>query len=113
MPRSRRFVGETTVEQYLREKVRTSIEILSDEKLLTLLTVKVTAEGIPGESLSRGLPGMSKEKHLKTPKELGKLKRIDPDLAERLEFLLAGYHRAHLAGPGFGGEFLRRHHVGS
>lgn len=64
----------------------------------------VTARGEPGDSFNRSMQGIGLEKYMLTPKQIGELRTNPPSLARRLANLFAGYQRAHLIGPGFGGE---------
>ena len=69
-------------------------------------SIKVTADGRVGEPLARNLPGVGLERYMLTARDLGELSTNPPGLAGRLAHLLRGYHRAHLIGPGFGGEMF-------
>lgn len=66
--------------------------------------VEVRARGRVAEPLARNLPGMGLERYMLAARELRGLPTIPPALAGELADLLRGYHRAHLIGPGFGGE---------
>ena len=66
--------------------------------------VQVEALGTVTEPLERNLPGGSKERGLKTPAEIRELKTVPPELAGQVAAATAGFQRAHLIGPGFGGE---------
>jgi Bacterial toxin 4 len=68
--------------------------------------IAVAAEGLVGESLGRDLPTVSLERYILTPRELGELPTRPPRLGAALAKLLRGYQRAHLIGPGFGGELF-------
>jgi len=67
-------------------------------------TIDVTAAGSIGEPIPRDLPGVGLERYMLTPSEIGELITDPPELAGQLAGLLRGYQRAHLIGPGFGGE---------
>ena len=69
-------------------------------------TIDVTAAGSVGEPISRDLPGVGLERYMLTPSEIAELHTDPADLAEQLAGLLRGYQRAHLVGPGFGGELF-------
>jgi Bacterial toxin 4 len=62
------------------------------------------ASGRITEPLARDLPGMGLERYALRPEDLGSLPTKAKGLGEDLAALLADYHRAHLVGPGFGGE---------
>jgi hypothetical protein len=49
---------------------------------------------------------MGLEKYVLSPAAIGKLRTNPPELAARLQSMLADYHRAHLVGPGFGDELF-------
>jgi hypothetical protein len=66
--------------------------------------ISVRATGSPGEPLSRDLPGVGFEKEHLTPTNIADLKTDPPGLAQELADRVPGYQRAHLIGPGFGGE---------
>lgn len=68
--------------------------------------VDVTAAGNIGEPIRRDLPGVGLERYLLTPSEIAELHTEPPELAGQLAGLLRGYQRAHLVGPGFGGELF-------
>jgi hypothetical protein len=69
-------------------------------------SIRVVAQGRVTEPLARDLPGVGLEKYVLSPDELVEAleEHGSPELAARVGELLAGYHRAHLVGPGFGTE---------
>ena len=72
---------------------------------LAVAEVKARAVGELGEPLARRLPGLGLEKKAAlSVSRVRKLKTSPKWLARRLGDLLRGYQRAHLIGPGFGGE---------
>ena len=71
-----------------------------------VMDVNVSATGTLGEPLARNLPGVGLEGYLLTPRQIGELLTDPPGLGQRLAQLLAGYHRAHMVGPGFGDELF-------
>ena len=78
-------------------------EVLSATEVMDL---DISATGTLGEPLARNLPDMGQERKLLTPREIGELKTDPPGLGKRLAEMLAGYHRAHMVGPGFGDELF-------
>ena len=68
------------------------------------IPITVATKGIVGEPIARSLPGMGLEKYVLLPDEIGALKTTPRSLAATLAAQVRGYHRAHLVGPGFGGE---------
>ena len=68
--------------------------------------IEARGAGRIGEPLARDLPGVGLEKYALTPRDLAELPTIPPGLGRLLANLLRGYHRAHLIGPGFGGELF-------
>ncbi|MEZ6134606.1 MAG: polymorphic toxin type 4 domain-containing protein [Pirellulaceae bacterium] len=95
------FTAETTITP---TQQHVSASDLTDR--LRIATVDVHASGSPGQPLARSLPGMGLESYLLTPKQIGKLPTKPRSLAKQIAKLLAGYHRAHLVGPGFGDELF-------
>ena len=71
-----------------------------------VMDVNVSATGTLGEPLARNLPGVGLEGYLLTPRQIGELLTDPPGLGQRLAQMLAGYHRAHMVGPGFGDELF-------
>jgi hypothetical protein len=71
-----------------------------------VMDVNVSATGTLGEPLARNLPGVGLEGYLLTPRQIGELLTDPAGLGQRLAQLLAGYHRAHMVGPGFGDELF-------
>ena len=67
-------------------------------------SLSVTAIGTVTEPLPRGLPGGDLENELLRPAQIAKLKTKPPELAQQVALAVAGTERAHLVGPGFGGE---------
>lgn len=79
------------------------------EKVLDALTtsrVGASAAGELGEPLARSLPGVGLEgKAALSARGLGRLSNTSPSwLGRKLARMFRGYQRAHLVGPGFGGE---------
>jgi hypothetical protein len=68
--------------------------------------LNVAASGTLGEPLARDLPGVGLEGYILTPKDIAKLDTEPAGLGARLAQLIAGYHRAHMVGPGFGDELF-------
>ncbi|HEX6683625.1 MAG TPA: polymorphic toxin type 4 domain-containing protein [Candidatus Limnocylindrales bacterium] len=68
--------------------------------------IEVRANGVLGEPLSRRLPGMGQETYALTPSDIRVLPTRPPWLGRRLASLIRGWQRAHLIGPGFGGELF-------
>jgi hypothetical protein len=66
----------------------------------------VTAEGQVADSLARSLPGVGLERKMRRPAELKTRPTIPPERGEELATLLDRYDRAHLIGPGLGGELF-------
>lgn len=68
--------------------------------------VRTEATGVLGESLSRRLPGVGLEKYSLSAARIGELPTRPAWLAQRLSAMVRGWERAHLIGPGFGGELF-------
>jgi putative RNase toxin 4 of polymorphic toxin system len=68
--------------------------------------IVVQASGPIGEPLARNLPGVGQERYVLLPDDLAALPTRPRRLAGEVARLLRGYHRAHLIGPGFGGELF-------
>lgn len=66
----------------------------------------VRATGTLGEPLARTLAGTGLERYVLRPSEIRRLSTRPPWLAARLADMVAGWQRAHLVGPGFGGELF-------
>lgn len=73
---------------------------------MALEDLEVTASGRLGEPLDRRLPGMDASKYARSVGQLAKLETQPTWLAARLAELVKGWQRAHLVGPGFGGELF-------
>ena len=80
--------------------------LLPDVPGVREIPLDVLASGRISEPLARDLPGVGLERYMLTPAEIGALHTEPEGLAERLALMLQGYHRAHLIGPGFGGELF-------
>lgn len=79
---------------------------VTPQRLGNALTVgKLTAEagGVLGESIPRKTPGVGLEKYLVSAR-MSALATRPPWLRRALRAMLRGWERAHLIGPGFGGE---------
>jgi hypothetical protein len=81
-----------------------TIAELSDA--LRFSDLRVSATGTLSEPLARTVPGIGLERYLLRPSEIRALPTSPPWLSGRLADLLAGWERAHLIGPGFGGELF-------
>lgn len=68
--------------------------------------LQVSATGTLSEPLARTLPGMGQERYVLRPSEIRRLPTDPSWLAGRLADIVAGWERAHLVGPGFGGELF-------
>jgi hypothetical protein len=68
--------------------------------------IDVRGSGRVNEPLARDLPSVGLEQYALTPRDLAELSTVPPGLGRQLAELLSGYHRAHLIGPGFGGELF-------
>ncbi|MEV1289108.1 polymorphic toxin type 4 domain-containing protein [Micromonospora sp. NPDC049679] len=66
--------------------------------------VRATATGVLSEPLSRDLPGMGLQGYTLGGRAVRALPTSPAWLADRLANMVAGWQRAHLVGPGFGGE---------
>lgn len=68
--------------------------------------LQVSATGVLSEPLARSLSGMGQERYVLRPSGIRALPTSPAWLAGRLADLVAGWERAHLIGPGFGGELF-------
>ncbi|WP_462202696.1 polymorphic toxin type 4 domain-containing protein [Frankia sp. CcWB3] len=73
---------------------------------LEFAPLDVTASGGLGAPLARDLPGIGLEALALTPEQIRALPTNPPWLASRLAAAVEGWERAHLVGPGFGGELF-------
>ncbi|OFE15251.1 hypothetical protein BA895_05710 [Humibacillus sp. DSM 29435] len=77
---------------------------VTDSTGVTIDTIQVVATGSVKDGFWRGLPGAGKERSLPTPGKILKAKTMPLQLAADWSSKVQGFHRAHLIGPGFGGE---------